>query len=407
MSSKILFEYQGKGKITFDDGIEVESEVIISAKQDGSAIVTSMAYLTPELLKVMKSHSEQKLVHAKFSGQEDQTKSKISINDLYLKVIELSSKKDEIVSISFVFTIGSEIKVEYSSLDLQDLVRVEFKLTNFLFDGCDWSEIGDHRVRDKFQAKISEVFTFKQDPDYNAIAKSLKEDRGILVSSHAVVETTFQRIQEIDQHLRDALTLLSFATGSHISAVSRNIYKDNVLCQTYFIPCRTSACNPSEPVLRNHEQCDLKTFIEKVFSNYASLKNELGLDKVVDYCSHAKLEKTLQIKYLLCAVAFECMTSYLSDYFKNHSKKADLGSFKNRMESLCAEFNVTYDPSELKFIDVRNEVVHTGNFPAGMDGWDEFTNLMNFLDRTILTVVGYKGNHYLNRAKGYSYEVLE
>jgi hypothetical protein len=407
MSSKILFEYQGKGKIAFDDGVEVESEVIISAKQDGSATLTGMAHLTPELLEIMKSHSEQKWVHAKFSGQEDQTKSKISINDLYLKVIDLSSREDEIVRISFVFIIGSEIKVEYSSLELQDSVRVEFKLTNFLFNGCDWSEIGDYRVLDKFQAKIGEVFTFKQNPDYNAIAKSLKDNRGILVSSHALVETTFQRIQEIDQHLQDALTLLSFATGSYISAVSRNIYKDNVLCQTYFTPCRTSACNPSEPVVRNHEQCDLKTFIEKAFSNYASLNNELGLDKVVDYYLQAKLEKTLQIKYLLCAVAFECLTSYLLEYFKNQSKKADLSSFKNRMESLCAEFNVTYDPSELKFIDVRDKIVHTGDFSAGMDGWEELTNLMNFLDRVILTIVGYKGNHYLNRAKGYSYEVLE
>jgi len=410
MSLKTLFEYKGQGKIILDNGIDFETEFSIITKHNGDASLYSKSFLTEKNVIILKEEIESNSpIHAKFFGQENRTKAEISINDLYLNSLELVAEKGKFIILELDFIIVSDIIVKYHHLSEDDVVTIDFGLTNFLFNGCEWSEIGNRRVRDKFQVKINGFdVLFRQDTNYEEIAKKIKRNKCIAVCSHAIIITTVDRIEKLDETLQDAITLLSFASGSYIATVYRNIYKNNELFQTQFRPCRTLPYNPSDPVIdiKNLEECKVKTFLKITFPKYRALKKELGLEKVIDYYLYSKLLSILQIKYLLAVIAFECLTSYLPNYFKAHQKKADLSSFKKKVKSCFDEFRITYDECELRFVNIRDKIVHTGDFPLNTNELHEYACLINLLDRTILTILGYKGHKYLNKAKRYSEEIL-
>lgn len=69
-------------------------------------------------------------------------------------------------------------------------------------------------------------------------------------------------------------------------------------------------------------------------------------------------------------------------------------------------FKVSYDPKELNFVELRDKIVHTGRFPSKIDQLISWHALSSILDRTLLTIIGYKGKPYLNASKGYARENL-
>jgi hypothetical protein len=76
------------------------------------------------------------------------------------------------------------------------------------------------------------------------------------------------------------------------------------------------------------------------------------------------------------------------------------------MKELLSHFKVVYDESELDFIGTRDKIVHTGRFPTGVVPWPATMSLQNLMDRTVLTILGYRGKAYLNCAKRYEKEIL-
>ncbi len=412
MSSRTLFEFEGKGKITFDSGIEFITEFNITTRADSRAKLSCKSKFFVNLTPIFLEHAKGVLppIHAKLEGQENSTNAKVTINDLYLDTLKISGKIGQAIELDFEFLITSSIDVEYHPLKKEDEILVDYSLTNFIFLGCEYSIIENRKIRDKFQVKLNDFdLLFKQDQNYDTIAKKLKENKGIEVCSHATILTTFGRIEELDELLNDSLTLLSFASGTYIANVYKQIFKDNVLCQTIFMPCITQPYHHADPAIdiKNLGKCYTKIFLETVFPQYQSLKNELGLNIVINYYLYSKLVNIYQAKYLLGAIAFECLTSYLSGYFKARNKKVDLSNFRERIKSCFNEFQIQYVESELRFIGIRDRLVHTGNFPPNTNVGNEYGSLINLLDRTILTILGYKGHVYLNRSNDYSREILQ
>ena len=114
----------------------------------------------------------------------------------------------------------------------------------------------------------------------------------------------------------------------------------------------------------------------------------------------------LETKYLLAAIAFECLTSYLPAYFKKKGSKFDVSKFKKKIIAVMDWFKVSYDPKELNFVELRDKIVHTGRFPSKIDQLISWHALSSILDRTLLIIIGYKGKPYLNASKGYARENL-
>jgi hypothetical protein len=148
--------------------------------------------------------------------------------------------------------------------------------------------------------------------------------------------------------------------------------------------------------IRGYDTREFEKFIETSYQNFVKYKDELGLALVIEYYVTSKVLGPLETSYLLGAITFECIESYLCQYFETRKMKKDLRRFKHRTKFLWEEFGVAYEESELDFVKVRDKVVHTGRFPKGKEDLKEYYGLINLLDRTLLTILGYRGNPYFN-----------
>lgn len=128
-------------------------------------------------------------------------------------------------------------------------------------------------------------------------------------------------------------------------------------------------------------------------------KEKLGLNVVIEYYITSRIVRPLEAGYLLGAVTFECIESYLSAYFRERNEERDLSTFKSKTRALFDEFGITYSEDELDFVRIRDGIVHSGRFPKGKNSLEEYYKLINLLDRTLLTLLGYKGNPYSNIAR--------
>jgi hypothetical protein len=81
-------------------------------------------------------------------------------------------------------------------------------------------------------------------------------------------------------------------------------------------------------------------------------------------------------------------------------------SLRERLLPILNHFNVQFDTKDLSFIKIRNKLVHEGRFPSNVDPVGEYTRFVNFIDRILLLILGYRGKYYLNRLNNYSREAL-
>jgi hypothetical protein len=131
----------------------------------------------------------------------------------------------------------------------------------------------------------------------------------------------------------------------------------------------------------------------------------------------------LELKYLVAVVGVECLLSYVPSYFSKIDKwKLGSGlldwivskirrrpgrrSLRRKMIALLEHFSIPYEQSDLRFIKIRNALVHTGRFPRSVDGVEAYNGLIHFLDRVVLRILGYQGKHYLNRLNDFQREPL-
>lgn len=118
----------------------------------------------------------------------------------------------------------------------------------------------------------------------------------------------------------------------------------------------------------------------------------------------------LELRYLVGEVAVESLLShargYLSHVGNPLTKISKRDSLRQKVTKLLTHFQIAHVPDDFGFIRIRNKLVHEGRFPTGVDGVSEYNRFMNFIDRTLLTIVGYRGHNYLNRMNNYLREVL-
>ena len=133
---------------------------------------------------------------------------------------------------------------------------------------------------------------------------------------------------------------------------------------------------------------------EKSYPNFVKYESSLGLNIVIEYAVTSRIYQPLELAYLLGATTLECLESYLPQFLNNPKIKD--WSFRKRTEKLCDTFGIKYSRSDLEFIKIRNSLVHAGRFPGNVDTVKSYYKFINFIDRILLTILGYKGQPYVN-----------
>lgn len=410
MSIHPVRDYFGRGKITFQDRTELDCNFKFFLYTNGNGeLYCEAESFSPVVVNITNRHAQEE-IQAKFIGDVENPNGNITIRKIYYEGANINFNQG-ILKIILKFYVASKIQIEFDRVRRNQNVTIKYGLTNFIFGGCEWIERNNGRYRDKFTVNIeNKDIEFIKIENYRRVFESLKKSKDVRITAEAIATIKYGELENFETIMKSLLQLLSYATGTYVAYLYQDIYYNSNLVKTILFPSRTHDYHHREYAINTDHlgHCDLKTFLETVFDNYKRLKGELGLNIFIDYCILSKLQSISEIKYLLETVGMECITSYLSAYFRRRGATAQhgLNNFKNKIKSLFAEFNINYQDSELRFIKLRDKIVHTGRFPPRKNAVEEYRKLMNILDRTILTIIGYRGRPYVNIVNNYNRENL-
>lgn len=402
----IVRTHSGQCTLRFDIGGELEAPFSLVLRSDGSIDVSLNPLSRHQVERIVKANEERRLLFCSLKGLVANPSGEIWIPKLVLTNTRFTFKPQE-ASVTFSLICASNVEIKHAHLLPQETVEVHYGVTNFDFGACDRQRARDGTITEDFRAYLNDFeITFRQARNYRDTISKLSKNHDVAITCEAIVNTTFARLGELEELLEDTATLLSFATGTYISWVYRDVYSSNALVESHLYANVTGPFIDGKWVIdvRNLGDCYMRTFLETTFPVYNNLKTELGLNLVIGYLVIANQVKYPEAEFLLNSVAAQCLLSHLST---QPATTENASSFKSGMTELLNHFGVVHIESELDFILTRNKIVHTGRFPSGTVPHEATMKLHNLMDRTILTVLGYRGKHYLNQANHCEREVLQ
>jgi hypothetical protein len=417
--------YPGSGTFSFDFGLQVAVDFKINARTDAWIEVATILPVNPQTLQLINENNRRgKLVEASLTGQVSSPKNgQLTAKKLLLDTMNLDVNPQS-QTLSLTMVSRDAIVIEYSTGQPNGAAELRHGLTNFVFRGCQASRNASGVSFDKFTATIDGLFvTYQLLPSFRQTAHTLPQDT--LLTAEAIVQVKPNELDRANDVVYDSLMLLSLANGNYIASIYEDLFQQGSLVKTVLKPAKTMAYYAPDRCIDtdNLVACDLQTFLETTFKDYRRLKQDLGLAIVLEYYLQAKRAALLQLKYLVAVVGVECLLSYVPSYFSKIGKwKLGSGlldwivgkirrrpgrrSLRRKMAALLEHFSIPYEQSDLRFIKIRNVLVHTGRFPRSVDGVEAYNGLMHFLDRVVLRILGYQGKHYLNRLNDFQRESL-
>ena len=356
------------------------------------------------------------------------------------------------------FVVGSEVEITYGMLEQEDTVGVFVGITNFIFRGCEWNaeRPKQYFINGELSLKVGDFnLEFINIPEYNRFVEIFSFDyfmkqlksKQFDITCECISIVKFNEISIMRTIMRKVLYILSFATCNWLATLYEDTYKDRKLVRTILFPHKTFqfiggqyAINPTD-----NRDCQLKRLVETGYENYAKFEDKLGLKYIIENYVMSLREGNSEAQYLLLAISLEILASYAHNYAKNNmtvvpnrtkkEKEIQLirncknmnvkisdqffeqiiiwGGFrdtrlKDKIRYIFDEVHLYYTEKELSnFVKYRNIMVHAGVSRNPGKLIEEWHNLGNLIDRLILTLLGWKGNTYIDKSKDYTQQILE
>lgn len=392
-------KFQGFGKIQVEGIGTFEGNYVLHFRNDGRTniifdIGPHLSEVTPFINKLKCSVT----LFGQFSGTTDKPGTTIEAPKVFFKGVSFGFQKDETFA-QLEFRIFQPIIINYEPIYPLDEVEIKYGLTNFLFFGQEVTRRGNKFSRDTIRIEVeSREIRFTQLENYKEIESQFKERKEVQITSEMIMKAKYNELSDIDEISNNLRWLCSLASANYVTDLYQDIYKEDILAKTILKPSKTFPYNMATPPIDTsiRGNGELGSFLRITYPKFTELKDELGLEIVIEYYVLSRIGLLLEIRFLVGVITFECIESYLSSYFRSRDIEKDLTSFKSKTIALLDEFGVSYDEDEMKIKDTRDKIVHTGKFPSGKIPHEEYKKIINLLDRTLLTILGYKGNTYYN-----------
>jgi len=464
-----LREYSGKGKLIFTTSEIIDCEFQIECHYDGTLNVTCHSDINNAFISILKKESDKKnhkLSVASLSGRTSNG-STVSIEKLVVNNSSISSSGGTMTkhpngNLTFTSTDPSEkgvfellpfsnIYITLEESDGQEKVTLDFGIFNLRFTGNERSNNVSRR-QDKLTVTVSgNNLDFIQDLEYDKRIVQIRQ-LGVAITSYCLIVTEYGKIDQAIQMFNDCEWLLSFATSNWITSPLLEIYKNNSLIKTIIYP--VSKHFPyihAQGIIKDSSgPSSLKEFLETAFEKYVELKPEFGLNHLIEYYISGIGQRSLEEKFLLIAIAFECLNSHIIKHAKKSGDPLISGDFDSKkakivkilselkidldqeaidkiarsvtydnigllagLRYLFGKYSVKHENDELKTLyERRNKVMHSGIIYIGkkedLEGLTTDSNtIASLLIRTILTLLGWKGKMFIDRGKHYEQVVLD
>ena len=357
------------------------------------------------------------------------------------------SLRDDTPRIKFEYYV-KELTVNRDSKE--NLQCVRFGVTNFKFTGNESQ--GNILTLDLKGAKR---LTIEKKNEYEGAIEYLENFKGVRVTSEISVEIDNDaEIKKSEDLANDLCELMSIACGTRVIWIYCYGYNTEGEIVSRFH--RSSATRPYQPMqLIRNDYIWLKSFLEDSYAVYVDKQELLRSNKYIinayldgkaqnDYLEQRGIklavitglftELFLSLKpereHIIEAKEFNMLKSKLEEVFKevlDHS--VDLSSrdkinqyisgcvsgvnrtpFNELLSDFCEYIGLKEDNLQ-SIIDSKNKLIHKGKFicqtyedksklvqeyPNFKDPWSEYSYSLNFVDKCILKLLGYKG-YYINQ----------
>jgi len=321
-------------------------------------------------------------------------------------------------------------------------IHLEFWLTNFVFP-----IFGDTTLNfeiDKYSIKISRVKNYKK------IIEQLEAGKHECMPTAIItVECKINQKSEVLEIVNDLSYLFSFVLANNIKPIKTTIKENDKIIHDEFnsrniLPIKYI----NRKAIIDSRDCEtLKIFIEKTFKNYQKFKKDFGLEILILYYLLIKSTPIIELSCSLCFILLEYLSDSASDFFENSEKSPYpiTAPIRNKKEILkildkanisdCIPENVidkivkkisyqhpnlpdkithitNYFSMEMNKCDhflfhYRTHLLHFGLIKDKTIKHSDIQNaLINFIDRIILHILGYKGSKYLNIKEKNKEEIL-
>ena len=432
MSSHVLRHYESICRVEIEQGPSFTAECEVTLREDGRVSIPC-PIPTIDLANVNRVLSERHLVFARLDSEDARQPYSILAPRVYFSGIHGGTD-----GFGIELKPAEPLTVKIAR-DTSQQVEVHYGLSNFYFLGCEATRTDDGFKVDKFRVSIEKFeMLFKQHEDFDEIITKLEESGKVLLTSELIVQTELDMLEELDRVVTDTLLLLSFATGSWIGIIYRDILNDRGLIESRFGASKLLPYRHFDFVInaRNMKGCQLKEYLERAYPAFLSIKASLGMDIVLEWAVSAKLGSHLEIKYLVTELALESLASHIPQYLAEKGVELESGSvnaartkiatvlvkrkhelpsaildeiasvvalkagLRDRLRALLQNERIQFSEDELEFTRVRAKLIHTGRF-QDEESMAEYQRLTNFVNRTVLSLLGCYGLLYFNVAGGY------
>jgi hypothetical protein len=289
-------------------------------------------------------------------------------------------------------------EMQVSSPEASDMtpVRMAHGLANLEFLGDevrDFEVDGKRRItRDTFRFQVgSATIVVRQVTEYRQIIEKMKSRRSLAVTAEASLDAPdgLSDLQLYDDMMDTICNLFSLAKGSKVRWIySKLLSRDAGLVSMRMISRPSRFWVPGGELIGDATGAELKKFVAQSYEAYLQERDKYNLPVAIGYYLASKAESEWNTRFILACTAMETLKAN----FAKHGKDGD--SFRQLIQNMLSELGVGYTTQDLKFIKLRNKVVHTGTLGKSFrETWGPYASLICLLDKIFLKIVRYEGQH--------------
>ena len=361
---------------------------------------------------------------------------KVQLTGLVARDSTVGTKTD-----SKVFLNGYAGKCEIGKKVISDGFVAQFNLINFLFQG-NLRKIEKKGNRKKVSFPTLKL-TFKdfecritKSDDYDVVKQILKRQGGVINTSTLIAKVSsndeYDFIQEKVSKLCQLLsvgrsTFINWSTckikdsegnityelhgNAHTRSFHGNALIRNVTKETeWFLKNAWQAYDKYKDIfdmkrfLYGYADTYMNSFIETRSLNIAVLTDNLSSRWAISERRNIFIEEEVFTKKLsrlksgvqaLLKAEFENIKDYYLQAMVSKIKGFNRRPLDWKLKRICKAFNCPVSDDEIQdFIYIRDSLAHTSLFPKDVDSIEAFLFLRHFLDRILLSIMGYSGRYF-------------
>lgn len=431
----MFFKIEGKGKIELNVEpkiIEGDFKICFYIGQKAEVFV-DLDFASNERVTISNQFHDGKNIEARLTGRANGGKH-ITIEKMGLVSIGgiIQGKPQPLK-----FKVISNIAVTKESPETQKgETTIRFLISNFFFSGPDNTFEPDGSWRaNRFLVKIDGLdYNFIEYGDQRKTKEFLRKNPNqSAITCEILVNTDLSNREKVLQTVDNLCALLSFAKGTSIVPICEQHFRGEEWLHTGTFGYHVGAYHAGSSVIPE----EVKDFIDKCYPQYIKYKDVMGLFPVINYYLLAKSVYVFDVRCLLFFILLECLSSHAKEYFESKGDSVDKTFviqsegklkkfFEERKISISIEelkklaLSISYPepslPEVIRKIAVefdfkykegfeksemwtwRKDFVHRGLFRDDdkIDRVLKYLTLEHFIDRLILTILGYKEKEFWN-----------